>query len=535
MTVPKGYVAVAGSERRPARGAKRVADADSAEVFSVTIRVRRRPDGPPIRSLDKWAKIPLNQRKYLTREEFASAHGASPEDVANVVAFAEGAGLTVTSQSAGQRTVMVSGTVQQMQAAFGVKLGRYESPAETYRGREGSVHVPAALGEIVESVLGLDNRTAVRPGITSTLGHPPGAAPGAEPTAPRRGAVTPHGGPPAGASPLTPPKVAGLYNFPTNTASSQTVAILELAGGYAKADITAFLKPLGIATPTIIDQSVNGGTNSPVGSATNVTNAALATDGEVVLDIDVVASIAVGATIVVYFAPNTSDQAFADALSQAVHDTTNQPTIISCSWGSSEDSWSGQDRTSIANALTDAANLGVTVFFASGDFGSDDFVGDGSAHVDYPSSEYGGIACGGTYIANVLGKSFTEGTWNDGGTTTQPNGATGGGVSDVNGLPGWQDNIGVPKSANDNKTVGRGVPDISGNASSFSGYTLTLYGTLTTNLVITSGPSKGKKVGSFGGTSAVAPLYARRGGQAQPGQHRAHLRDLLRPRARART
>jgi kumamolisin len=371
MTVPKGYVAVAGSERRPARGAKRVADADPAEVFSVTIRVRRRPDGPPIRGLDEWAKIPLNQREFLSREEFAALHGASPEDLDSVRAFAEGAGLTVTGQSAGQRTVVVSGTVQQMDAAFGVKLGRYESPTETYRGREGSVHVPAALGGIVESVLGLDNRAAVRPGFTSTAGRPAGAVPGAKAAARRRAAVTP-GVSPAGASPLTPPEVATLYNFPTNTADSQTVAILEFGGGYATSDITAFLKPLGIATPTIVDQSVDGATNSPAGSATNVTQTD--PDLEVVLDIDVVASIAVGATIVVYFAPNT-DQAFADAVSQAVHDTTNQPTVISCSWGGSEDGWTGSARTSMVKALDDAANLGVTVLFTSGDDGSDDGVG----------------------------------------------------------------------------------------------------------------------------------------------------------------
>jgi Pro-kumamolisin, activation domain len=497
MTVPKGYVAVAGSERRPARGAKRVADADPAEVFSVTIRVRRRPDGPPIRGLDEWAKIPLNQREFLSREEFAALHGASPEDLDSVRAFAEGAGLTVTGQSAGQRTVVVSGTVQQMDAAFGVKLGRYESPTETYRGREGSVHVPAALGGIVESVLGLDNRAAVRPGFTSTAGRPAGAVPGAKAAARRRAAVTP-GVSPAGASPLTPPDVATLYNFPTNTANSQTVAILEFGGGYATSDITAFLQPLGIATPTIVDQSVDGATNSPAGSATNVTQTD--PDLEVVLDIDVVASIAVGATIVVYFAPN-NDQAFADAVSQAVHDNTNQPTVISCSWYGSEDGWTGSARTSMVNALTDAANLGVTVLFITGDDGSDDGVGDGSAHVAYPASEYGSVACGGTYIANVSGSSFTEGTWNDAG-------ATGGGISDVYGLPAWQDNIGVPKSANDNTTVGRGVPDISGNASPYSGYTLTLYGTLTTSLTITSGTGKGSTFGTIGGTSAVAPLYA---------------------------
>jgi hypothetical protein len=487
MPVQKGFVAISGSKRKPARGAIRTGDADRKESFSVTIRVRRRPDGPPMPSLDELGKIPLNQRKFLSREEFAARHGASAEDLAAVTAFAAEHSLTVTDQSAGQRTVKVSGTVTKMEAAFGVKLGRYKSSTETYRGREGSVYVPKALGAIVESVLGLDNRRAVRPHYAGSKGI-------------AAGATTPHNPPPAGTSLLTPPQVATLYNFPTNNANGQTVAILEFGGGYAKADITKFLQPLGISTPSIVDQSVDGGSNSPAGSAANVPAFAQNPDVEVALDIDVVASVAVGANIVMYFGPN-NDQAFADAVSQAVHDTTHSPTIITCSWGGSEDGWTGSARNSMVTALNDAAALGVTVFFASGDDGADDGVGNGSAHIDYPGAEYGGICCGGTYIANVSGTTFTEGTWNDIGTS-------GGGVSDVYGLPAWQDNIGVPKSANDGTTLGRGVPDVSGNASPFSGYNLILYGTPTTTLATTSGPQTGFTYGSIAGTSAVAPLYA---------------------------
>jgi kumamolisin len=487
MPVPKGFVRIAGSDRHIARGAKRVADADPGELLTVTIRVRRRPDGPPMPSLDDLAKIPLNRRKFPSREEFAERHGASAQDFAAVAAFATSHGLRVTEQHAGQRTMLVAGSVKQMEAAFGVKLGHYTTPTETYRGREGFVHVPEALSDIVESVLGLDNRRAVRPHfkLASSSPHPDGAP-------------SPQNNPPAGASLLTPPQVAGLYNFPTNSAAGQTVAILEFGGGYSLSDVTAFLSPLGIATPSIIDQSVDGGSNSPAGSLTNFT--VTDPDLEVIVDIDVVASVAIGANIVMYFAANT-DQAFADAVSQAVHDSVHAPTIISCSWAGSEDGWTGSARTAMVKALNDAAALGVTVFFTSGDQGSDDNVGDGSAHIEYPGAEYGGICCGGTYIANVSGSSFTEGTWND-------NGATGGGVSNIYGLPAWQDNIGVPKSANNGTTVGRGVPDISGNASPASGYNPTLYGTLLSNLAITSGPQAGNFFTSVGGTSVVAPLYA---------------------------
>jgi kumamolisin len=60
-------------------------------------------------------------------------------------------------------------------------------------------------------------------------------------------------------------------------------------------------------------------------------------------------------------------------------------------------------------------------------------------------------------------------------------------------LPPWQQVVTVPKSLNDGTTVGRGVPDVAGNASLNSGYMVTVDGTL---------------IGPLCGTSAVSPLYA---------------------------
>ena len=89
MPVPKGFARVSASERKPLSEAKRVADADPAEVLSVTIRVRRRPDGPALLSLDELAKVPLHRRQFASREEFAARYGASPDDLGAVAAFAE--------------------------------------------------------------------------------------------------------------------------------------------------------------------------------------------------------------------------------------------------------------------------------------------------------------------------------------------------------------------------------------------------------------------------------------------------------------
>jgi hypothetical protein len=109
-------------------------------------------------------------------------------------------------------------------------------------------------------------------------------------------------------------------------------------------------------------------------------------------------------------------------------------------------------------------------------------VGDDKAHVLYPASDPWVTCCGGTSISNVSGSSFTETTWT----------STGGGVSDFFPLPSWQNSANVPASLNDGHK-GRGIPDIAGDADPNSGYPLILGG-------VTSP--------SYGGTSAVAPLYA---------------------------
>jgi kumamolisin len=223
--------------------------------------------------------------------------------------------------------------------------------------------------------------------------------------------------------------------------------------------------------------SVDGGTNTPGGDA----------DGEVELDIEVVGSIAPGASIAVYFAPNT-DQGFIDAITDAVHDSTRKPSVISISWGGPEDSWTAQSRTALDAALQDAAMLGVTVTVAAGDGGSSDSAGDGKLHVDFPCSSSFALACGGTKLQGSGTKITSETVWNE---TASNEGATGGGVSTVFALPSYQQNAGVPANP-ETSFAGRGVPDVAGNADPVTGYSVVVDGQ---TIVV-------------GGTSAVAPLWA---------------------------
>jgi len=205
------------------------------------------------------------------------------------------------------------------------------------------------------------------------------------------------------------------------------------------------------------------------------------------LDIEVAGAVAPGASIVVYFAPNT-DQGFHDAIAAAAHDTQRHPSIISISWGQSEDAWTPQARDAMNTALEDAAAMGVTVTVAAGDDGASDGASDGTLHVDFPSSSPFVLGCGGTKLVASGTTITTEQVWNE---LASNEGATGGGVSDVFPLPDYQKNAGVPKQAKTG-AVGRGVPDVSGDADPTTGYVVRVDGK---NTVI-------------GGTSAVAPLWA---------------------------
>jgi kumamolisin len=143
--------------------------------------------------------------------------------------------------------------------------------------------------------------------------------------------------------------------------------------------------------------------------------------------------------------------------------------------------------SSFDGAFADAAALGVTVLAAAGDHGAGDAAGDHAVHADFPASSSHVLGCGGTQLQGTGAQIAGETVWND-----RDGWATGGGVSAVFDLPAWQQDVGVPVSLNPDHRVGRGVPDVAGNADSLSGYEILVDG----------------QMGVIGGTSAVAPLYS---------------------------
>jgi kumamolisin len=452
-------------------GARSIGKANPAERLEVSVIIRGRSSHAFKEHVTRLAAGDRS-RGHIKREDFEKQFGADPADIDAVKAFASRHSLVVVEGHVVRRTVILSGVVAKFNDAFGVDLELFEHAAGSHRGHNGSVYVPEELADIILAVLGLDNRPQARPHFRT---RPPRG------NAQWQALSTPP-------SSFTPTKLAELYSFPSGTGQGECIAILELGGGYRPTDLVAYFRKLGTAAPKVSAVSVDHGKNHPTGDVNGP-------DGEVMLDIEIAGAIAPGANIVVYFAPNT-DAGFVDAVTTAIHDTTNKPSVISISWGGPEFvsagspwGWSQQSMTAMDQAFQEAAALGITVCVASGDNGSSDGVPDGNAHVDFPASSPYVLACGGTAVQATDGSIQQETAWNDGAS----GGATGGGVSNFFALPVWQQGIQVTSAQGSSKALQmRGVPDVSGDADPVTGYDVRVDGQDTV----------------IGGTSAVAPLWA---------------------------
>jgi len=417
-------VSLPGSFREPLAAAQVLGPVAAGTLIEVTLVMRRRAE-PPAQPAPGG----------IDSADLAAQFGADPADVDLVTRTVTGAGAVVVQSDPASRRLRISATADTLQAIFGTTLrqARVTDPhgrSIDVRHRTGDLSVPAALAGVVTAVLGLDDRPQAR----AQLRVNPAAA--------------------AGAS-FTPLDLAKIYRMPAGTdGAGQTLAVIELGGGFGQGDLDTYFSGLGLPTPAVTAVGVD----------------------------------------VVYFAPNT-DAGFLDAVSTAAH-AAPTPSAMSISWGQSEDTWTAQARTAMDQAFADAAAMGVTVTAAAGDSGSSDNPAGGAAvHVDFPASSPHVLACGGTSLLadTVTATVASESVWNNG----PGKGATGGGVSDAFAQPSWQTSAGVPlrgrrhRSSHPN-TSGRGVPDVAADADPHTGYQVFVDG----------------QAMVFGGTSAVAPLWA---------------------------
>ena len=277
----------------------------------------------------------------MMREDFTATHGAARADMLAVENYALACDLVVCEANFARRSVAVEGTLGALAIAFGTTtLQTYRAnDGSIFRGRIGLLSGPAPLDDRPQARASL--RRAIRPAVA--------------------------------------------YAFPPGDGRGQTIALVELGGGYTQTDLDAYFAQLGIPAPNVTSIAVDGGTNAPAGDHPTA-------ESKVLLDIGVTGAIAPGANVVVYFAPNT-DRGFLDAITTKIHDAANRPQILPISWGGPEPRWTAQALAAFDAACADVAMLGVTVLCASGD-NSSDGISDNAAHSANPGARIGPSVAG---------------------------------------------------------------------------------------------------------------------------------------------
>jgi kumamolisin len=441
----------------------RVGPTDANKEITSTIMVRSK--GSEKELDDTLQKVVNHQIAPLTDAQFDAQFGADPQAMQRVTQFVKDNGLQVVSTDSTSGRVVVKGSVKDFSKAFEVKLDDYQTAnGGQSRERTGDISVPKNVAQDIQGVFGLESREAARPHFQWQPENP---------FSPRAN------------SGYLPGQVADAYNFPKDSmGAGQSVGIIELGGGLDTADNATYYQKNGLKLPTIQMVGVDGAASNPGGSA----------DGEVALDTQVIGAVAPDANQQLVFAPPT-DQGFVDAITRATfpQDGEKQNTAISISWGGRETSWTQQAINNMDLAFKKAAVKGISVFAASGDTGAGDLnpgqANDGKLIVDFPAADPWVTGTGGTKLTIDAGGKNDEVTWNESKMS-----ASGGGISQIFGVPDFQKDIKMSENASPGAPtkVGRGVPDVAGDADPFTGYKVRVNGV----------------DGVIGGTSAVAPLYA---------------------------
>ncbi len=421
--------------------------------------------------------------QWLTQAQFGQLFGMSASDLAQVSAWLQQEGFTITSVAQSANSINFSGSVASVEKAFQTQIHNYTVNGETHFANSTQISIPAAFAGTVTSVHGLDD-FRLKPRVRALKSRFTDGLTGVHLLAPGDLAVI------YDISPLT----GGSPNWSgPDTGKGVTIAIIGQTA-IVPADITDFRAAAGLPAnpPTVVTVP---GTTPPSAQAGAASGDLAETD----LDLEYSGGVAVGASIVLV---NSGD--VTTSLTYAVQNTINGITIpiISQSYGACEAAYNTAALTAQEAILAQANAQGQTVILAAGDNGAADCdestatvtvtsAVNGLA-VDYPgSSVYVTDAGGSEFMGDGTAASPQTGAgtyWNSSGTGSVSddlvtsaksyipemvwndttfsiaNGggldAGGGGVSQLWAKPSWQTGVpGIPADGH------RDVPDISLTAS----------------------------------------------------------------------
>ena len=451
----------------------------SAEIRAMTVIFRQTPEQQAaLEKLLESQRDPASPeyQHWLTPEEYGARFGVSPDDIAKMRGWLEQQGFTVTSVARARTGITFNGTVAQVESAFAAPMHRYMFNGRPRYANTEEPSIPAALGEIVGSIRGLNNfglkpRSHKRPAepagqYTSTTGN----------------------------HYLSPGDIATIYNLQGLYSAGFTGAGHKIAvAGQTQVRLTdlqsfrtRFNLPASDPDQILVPGSRDPGINTD-------------DEGEADLDLEWAGATAPDARIFYVYAEDVMD-----AVSYAIDQ--NLAPVISVSYGVCELLASRSTAFQFQSWARQANAQGITWFNASGDSGGADCAGSGNQGdgiglaVDLPASVPEVTGVGGTQFAEGSGQYWNstnatngmsvlsyipETVWNE--SRAGDPAASGGGASVVFAKPVWQAGLGVPADA------ARDVPDVAlTSAAGHVGYLVYNAGTLQV----------------FGGTSAATPVFA---------------------------
>src|SRR3954469_17633535 len=499
-----------------------------------------------------------NYGKYLTPADFRSRFAPTAADVAAVSKFLTDAGLKVGDIPDNNHSITATGTLAQVEQAFGVDVHQYAYRGKVLNAPTGALSVPAALQGKVIAVSGVDQSgTLTRPaspapsrGSDASYRRAKPDAPAAAPAKPDKTLKAGGGAPPPDAFVNAPPcstyfgeKIA--TDLPSAYGAKQpyapcgyTPAQFQGAYGVDKA-VKKGLDGRGItvaitdayAAPTILQDANTYATRhgqAPFAKGQfsqvlpkkyrygydDAVNGDLCGEqgwyGEETLDGEAVHAVAPGAKVVYVAGKSCDDGDLDDALNKIVD--KKLATVVTNSWGSIGEDEPPNYLRAYEQTFLQAGLEGIGMFFSSGDDGDDSLdTADGQPVVDFPSSDPFVTAVGGTALAvgpandyqwEVGWATGTSGLSEDGTAWDPPAPGdwlygAGGGVSSLFDQPSYQQGV-VPDAIAHGK---RATPDIAMDADPQTGM---LIGETQT---FPDGSAKYSEY-RIGGTSLASPLYA---------------------------
>lgn len=507
-------------------GAKTVAaPADSTKLtVDIQLKTPTSAELPAVAAAVNDPKSP-SYHHFLAKGEIAKQFGASAAEVAAVDAALKAAGLTPGPVSSDGLFIPVTTTVGQAKTAFSTNFAGYTFGGRTAYANTAAPKFDSSISADIAGVVGLDNIAYAVPHYVNTHRE---AKAGVTGSTVKAHTVSPHTAAPVCANIDNILNPIGLHNgtdyyrsdtladiYGTssvlaggNNGSGVTVAVFELES-YDAGGVSDYKNCYNIST-SVSEVAVDGGPTTAANLYTGV-------GVESALDIENIATAAPGVSIVDYAGPDytvATDAQVLDTYRRIVNDNTAK--VISSSWGLCEAAANPSTITAESTIFAQAATQGQTVIAASGDAGDTDCYNpqgskDNELSVDDPASQPQVLAAGGTTMHGLTNNSMIESAWNSVQTDANGNhfyGATGGGVSKSETLPGYQGNNGVKAAgyAQNCATAAtsgcRQVPDVSALADPGQGYVI--------DEIYNDGnpQNTGYYYAVIGGTSGAAPIWA---------------------------